>query len=62
MLRANVSSAVDVGVVMDCITTIGGSLREVERAMVISVALMALTIATGCVADDANMVLESIAR
>ncbi|MDD2987488.1 MAG: multidrug efflux RND transporter permease subunit [Zoogloea sp.] len=107
LLRANVSPAVDVDVVMDRTPTIRGSLREVERTLVISVALvvmvvflflrnwratlipsvvvpvslvgtfsimylagfsldnlslMALTIATGFVVDDAIVVLENIAR
>jgi multidrug efflux pump len=107
LLRASVSPAIDLDVVMDRTPTIRGSLREVERTLVISVALvvmvvflflrnwratlipsvvvpvslvgtfsimylagfsldnlslMALTIATGFVVDDAIVVLENIAR
>jgi multidrug efflux pump len=107
LLRASVSPAIDVDVVMDRTPTIRGSLREVERTLVISVALvvmvvflflrnwratlipsvvvpvslvgtfsimylagfsldnlslMALTIATGFVVDDAIVVLENISR
>ena len=106
-LRASVSAAIDLDVVMDRTPTIRGSLREVERTLVISVALvvmvvflflrnwratvipsvvvpvslvgtfsimylagfsldnlslMALTIATGFVVDDAIVVLENISR
>ncbi|KAB2967177.1 multidrug efflux RND transporter permease subunit [Zoogloea sp.] len=106
-LRASVSPAIDLDVVMDRTPTIRGSLREVERTLVISVALvvmvvflflrnwratlipsvvvpvslvgtfsimylagfsldnlslMALTIATGFVVDDAIVVLENISR
>jgi len=106
-LRASVPAAIDVDVVMDRTPTIRGSLREVERTLVISVALvvmvvflflrnwratvipsvvvpvslvgtfsimylagfsldnlslMALTIATGFVVDDAIVVLENISR
>ena len=106
-LRASVPAAIDVDVVMDRTPTIRGSLHEVERTLVISVALvvmvvflflrnwratvipsvvvpvslvgtfsimylagfsldnlslMALTIATGFVVDDAIVVLENIAR
>ncbi|WP_374477760.1 multidrug efflux RND transporter permease subunit [Zoogloea sp.] len=107
LLRASVSPAIDLDVVMDRTPTIRGSLREVERTLVISVALvvmvvflflrnwratlipsvvvpvslvgtfsimylagfsldnlslMALTIATGFVVDDAIVVLENISR
>ena len=107
LLRASVSPAIDMDVVMDRTPTIRGSLHEVERTLVISVALvvmvvflflrnwratlipsvvvpvslvgtfsvmylagfsldnlslMALTIATGFVVDDAIVVLENIAR
>ncbi len=106
-LRASVPAAIDLDVVMDRTPTIRGSLREVERTLVISVALvvmvvflflrnwratvipsvvvpvslvgtfsimylagfsldnlslMALTIATGFVVDDAIVVLENISR
>ena len=106
-LRASVPAAIDVDVVMDRTPTIRGSLHEVERTLVISVALvvmvvflflrnwratvipsvvvpvslvgtfsimylagfsldnlslMALTIATGFVVDDAIVVLENISR
>ncbi|NML26645.1 multidrug efflux RND transporter permease subunit [Zoogloea dura] len=106
-LRASVSPAIDLDVVMDRTPTIRGSLREVERTLLISVALvvmvvflflrnwratvipsvvvpvslvgtfsimylagfsldnlslMALTIATGFVVDDAIVVLENISR
>ena len=106
-LRALVPAAVDLDVVMDRTPTIRGSLREVERTLVISVglvvmvvflflrnvratvipsivvpvsligtfaimylagysldnlSLMALTIATGFVVDDAIVVLENINR
>ncbi|MDD2991832.1 MAG: efflux RND transporter permease subunit, partial [Zoogloea sp.] len=107
LLRASISPAIDVDVVMDRTPTIRGSLREVQHTLVISVALvvlvvflflrnwratvipsvvvpvslvgtfsvmylagfsldnlslMALTIATGFVVDDAIVVLENIAR
>ncbi|MCK6388867.1 MAG: multidrug efflux RND transporter permease subunit [Zoogloea sp.] len=106
-LSASISPAIDLTVVMDRTPTIRGSLKEVERSLVISVALvvmvvflflrklratlipgvvvplsligtfavmylagysldnlslMALTIATGFVVDDAIVVLENIAR
>ncbi|HPT48909.1 MAG TPA: multidrug efflux RND transporter permease subunit [Accumulibacter sp.] len=106
-LRATIPSAIDLGVVMDRTPTIRGSLREVERTLTISVALvllvvflflrrpraaaipsvavpvsllgtfgvmylcgyslnnlslMALTVATGFVVDDAIVVLENIVR
>jgi multidrug efflux pump len=106
-LRASVAQAIDLSVVMDRTPTIRGSLREVERTLMISVALvvmvvflflrnwratvipsvvvpvslvgtfsvmylagysldnlslMALTIATGFVVDDAIVVLENISR
>ncbi|MBN9425260.1 MAG: efflux RND transporter permease subunit, partial [Burkholderiales bacterium] len=107
VLRASVPATVAVDVVMDRTTTIRASLREVERTLLISVALvvmvvflflrnlratlipavavptsligtfgvmylagysldnlslMALTIATGFVVDDAIVVLENISR
>ncbi|GLT24534.1 multidrug resistance protein MdtC [Zoogloea oryzae] len=106
-LSASISPAIDLTVVMDRTPTIRGSLKEVERTLAISVALvvmvvflflrsaratvipsvvvpvsligtfavmylagysldnlslMALTIATGFVVDDAIVVLENIAR
>ena len=106
-LSASISPAIDLTVVMDRTPTIRGSLREVERTLAISVALvvmvvflflrnwratvipsivvpvslvgtfavmylagysldnlslMALTIATGFVVDDAIVVLENISR
>ncbi len=106
-LSASISPAIDLTVVMDRTPTIRGSLKEVERTLMISVALvvmvvflflrsaratlipsvvvpvslvgtfavmylagysldnlslMALTIATGFVVDDAIVVLENIAR
>ena len=106
-LRASIATAIDLTVVMDRTPTIRGSLKEVERTLVISVALvvmvvflflrnwratvipsvvvpvslvgtfsvmylagysldnlslMALTIATGFVVDDAIVVLENISR
>ena len=106
-LSASISPAIDLTVVMDRTPTIRGSLKEVERSLMISVALvvmvvflflrnlratlipgvvvpvsligtfavmylagysldnlslMALTIATGFVVDDAIVVLENIAR
>jgi len=106
-LSASISPAIDLTVVMDRTPTIRGSLKEVERSLTISVALvvmvvflflrnlratlipgvvvpvsligtfavmylagysldnlslMALTIATGFVVDDAIVVLENIAR
>jgi multidrug efflux pump len=106
-LRASIAQAIDLTVVMDRTPTIRGSLREVERTLMISVALvvmvvflflrnwratvipsvvvpvslvgtfsvmylagysldnlslMALTIATGFVVDDAIVVLENISR
>jgi len=106
-LRASISPAIDLDVVMDRTPTIRGSLREVEHTLMISVALvvmvvflflrnlratvipsvvvpvsligtfavmylagfsldnlslMALTIATGFVVDDAIVVLENISR
>ncbi|MCK9382811.1 MAG: multidrug efflux RND transporter permease subunit [Sulfuritalea sp.] len=106
-LRASIPGAIDLEVVMDRTPTIRGSLREVERTLVISVALvvlvvflflrsvraalipsvvvpvsligtfavmylagfslntlslMALTIATGFVVDDAVVVLENVSR
>jgi multidrug efflux pump len=106
-LRASIAQAIDLSVVMDRTPTIRGSLREVERTLMISVALvvmvvflflrnwratvipsvvvpvslvgtfsvmylagysldnlslMALTIATGFVVDDAIVVLENISR
>ena len=106
-LRASVSPAIDLDVVMDRTPTIRGSLREVEHTLLISVALvvmvvflflrnlratvipsvvvpvsligtfavmylagfsldnlslMALTMATGFVVDDAIVVLENISR
>ncbi|WP_374263615.1 multidrug efflux RND transporter permease subunit [Zoogloea sp.] len=106
-LSASISPAIDLTVVMDRTPTIRGSLKEVERTLVISVALvvmvvflflrnlratvipsivvpvsligtfavmylagysldnlslMALTIATGFVVDDAIVVLENISR
>jgi multidrug efflux pump len=107
MLRASIPPAIDLKVVSDRTPTIRASLREVERALVISVALvvmvvflflrngratlipsvavpvslagtfwrdvpggytldnlslMALTMATGFVVDDAIVVLENITR
>ena len=106
-LRATIPDAIDMEVVMERTTTIRASLREVERALAISIALvvivvfaflrsgratiipaisvpvsllgtfiamyllgyslnnlslMALTIATGFVVDDAIVVLENIMR
>ncbi|MBT9497310.1 MAG: multidrug efflux RND transporter permease subunit [Zoogloea sp.] len=106
-LRASIATAIDLTVVMDRTPTIRGSLKEVERTLVISVALvvmvvflflrnwratvipsiavpvslivtfgfmyllgyslnnfslMALTIATGFVVDDAIVVLENVTR
>lgn len=106
-LRASIPAAIDVAVTMDRTTTIRASLREVERTLVLSTALvvlsvllflrnlraaaipgvvvpvsligtfavmylsgfslnnlslMALTIATGFVVDDAVVVLENISR
>ena len=106
-LRASIPGAIDLDVVMDRTPTIRGSLREVERTLVISVvlvvlvvflflrnaraalipsvvvpvslvgtfavmylagyslntlSLMALTIATGFVVDDAVVVLENVTR
>ena len=107
MLRASVPAAINLDVVMDRTPTIRASLREVERTLLISIALvvmvvflflrrgratlipavavpvsligtfgvmylagysldnlslMALTIATGFVVDDAIVVLENISR
>ncbi|NTV09989.1 MAG: multidrug efflux RND transporter permease subunit [Zoogloea sp.] len=107
VLRASIPHAIDLGIVMDRTPTIRGSLHEVERTLVISVALvimvvflflrnaraalipsvavpvsligtfgvmylcgysldnlslMALTVATGFVVDDAIVVLENITR
>lgn len=106
-LRATIAAAIDLNVVMDRTPTIRSSLREVERTLLISVALvvlvvflflrraratlipaiavpvsligafgvmwlcnysldnlslMALTVATGFVVDDAIVVLENIVR
>jgi multidrug efflux pump len=106
-LRASMASAIDLNVVLDRTPTIRASLREVERTLMISIALvimvvflflrnwratliptvvvpvsligtfgvmylcgysldnlslMALTIATGFVVDDAIVVLENISR
>ncbi len=106
-LRASIPAAIDVGVAMDRTPTIRASLREVERTLLISIALvvlvvflflrdiratlvpivavpvsligtfgimylagfslnnlslMALTIATGFVVDDAVVVLENVSR
>jgi multidrug efflux pump len=106
-LRASISSAMDLEVVLDRTPTIRASLREVERTLMISIALvimvvfvflrnwratlipsvavpvsligtftvmyicgysldnlslMALTVATGFVVDDAVVVLENISR
>jgi multidrug efflux pump len=106
-LRASIPGAIDLNVVMDRTPTIRGSLREVERTLIISVilvvlvvflflrnaraalipsvvvpvsligtftvmylagfslntlSLMALTIATGFVVDDAVVVLENVSR
>ena len=106
-LQASIPAAIDLSIAMDRTTTIRGSLRDVERAMCISIALvilvvflflrngratliptvavpvsligtfgimyllnysldnlslMALTIATGFVVDDAIVVLENITR
>ncbi|HEX9451465.1 MAG TPA: efflux RND transporter permease subunit, partial [Burkholderiales bacterium] len=106
-LRASIPSAIDLSVVIDRTPTIRGSLREVERTLLISIALvvmvvflflrkvtatliptvavpvsllgtfgamylagyslnnlslMALTVATGFVVDDAIVVLENIWR
>jgi multidrug efflux pump len=106
-LTASIPRAIDVSVVMDQTTTIRASLREVERALLISIVLvilvvfaflrnvraaiipsiavpvsligtfgvmylcgfslnnltlMALTIATGFVVDDAIVVLENVSR
>jgi multidrug efflux pump len=106
-LQASIPSAIDLSVAMDRTTTIRGSLRDVERTLCISIALvilvvflflqngraalipsvavpvsllgtfgvmymlhysldnlslMALTIATGFVVDDAIVVLENISR
>ncbi len=107
VLRASISSAIDVEVALDRTPTIRASLRDVERALAISIALvimvvfmflrnwratlipsvavpvsligtfgvmylcgysvdnlslMALTISTGFVVDDAIVVLENISR
>ena len=107
VLRASIPSAIDLQVALDRTPTIRGSLRDVERALAISIALvimvvfvflrnwraalipsvavpvsligtfgvmhlcgfslnnlslMALTIATGFVVDDAIVVLENISR
>src|SRR6185369_2096899 len=106
-LRASIPAAIDLNVVMDRTPTIRASLREVERTLLISIALvvmvvflflrngraalvpivavpvsligtfgvmylagyslnnlslMALTIATGFVVDDAVVVLENVSR
>jgi multidrug efflux pump len=106
-LRASIPGAIDLNVVMDRTPTIRGSLREVERTLIISIilvvlvvflflrnaraalipsvvvpvslvgtfavmylagyslntlSLMALTIATGFVVDDAVVVLENVSR
>ncbi|MDR3515463.1 MAG: efflux RND transporter permease subunit [Azospirillaceae bacterium] len=106
-LRASVSSAIELEVAMDRTTTIRGSLRDVERTLVISIilvilvvflflgevratlipsvavpvsligtfgvmyllgysldnlSLMALTVGTGFVVDDAIVVLENVTR
>ncbi|MBF9232203.1 efflux RND transporter permease subunit [Microvirga alba] len=106
-LRASISPAIDIGLAVDRSTTIRGSLRDVERTLVLStvlviivvfaflrnvraalvptvavpvslvgtfavmyllgysldnLSLMALTVATGFVVDDAIVVLENISR
>ena len=106
-LKASIPSAIDLNVVMERTTTIRASLREVERTLLISIALvimvvflflrnwraaliptiavpvsligtfgamylcgyslnnlslMALTVATGFVVDDAIVVLENVSR
>ena len=106
-LRASISPAIDVGIVMDRTPTLRASLREVERSLAVSVglvvmvvflflrsgraalipsvavpvslagtfgvmyllgytldnlSLMAMTVATGFVVDDAIVVLENITR
>ncbi|HEY6240864.1 MAG TPA: multidrug efflux RND transporter permease subunit [Burkholderiales bacterium] len=107
LLRASISSAIDLNVVLERTTTIRASLREVERTLVIAIglvilvvflflrkaratlipavavpvslvttfgvmylagfslnnlSLMALTVATGFVVDDAIVVLENVSR
>ena len=106
-LRASISPAIDIGIVMDRTPTLRASLREVERSLAVSVglvvmvvflflrsgraalipsvavpvslagtfgvmyllgytldnlSLMAMTVATGFVVDDAIVVLENITR
>src|SRR5947207_4451960 len=107
MLRASIPSTINLDVVLECTSTIRASLREVERTLIIAIALvimvvflflrnaratlipavavpvslvatfgvmvlagfslnnlslMALTIATGFVVDDAIVSLEAVPR
>ena len=71
-LQASTPAAVDLTIVLDRTTTIRASLRDVERTLLISIGLvtlvvfafllMALTVATGFVVDDAIVVLENVTR